>query len=81
MTFSFENFTTENGENGYFMNIHLCFLALNTLGTVLPDPQDEIISWVFNRRGPLVLDFIAMLARLDAAIGFGLSCPEYDELL
>ena len=51
MTFSFENFTTENGENGYFMNIHLCFLALNTLGTVLPDPQDEIISWVFNRRG------------------------------
>ena len=63
------------------MNIHPCLFTLSTLGTVLPDPQDEIVSWALNKREPFVLNFIAMLARLNAAIGFGLSCPKYDELV
>ena len=72
----------KGGENGCFMNIHSSLYELSTFDAVLPHPQDDIISWAPDRRGPPVLHFFAsQLACPIAAIGFGLSCAEYDELV
>ena len=78
-TFSLK-FYHRDGTNGYFITMHASWFELSTFGTVLPHPQDEIISWGPSRRGPPVLHFIAILACPIAAIGFGLSRPEYEEL-
>ena len=63
------------------MDICVSLFELSTFGTVLLHPQDEILSWGFSRRGPPAPHFIAMLACQVAALGYGLSCPEYDELV